>query len=345
MSRSLAYPKGTYKAPALYFRGGDNYSEQETLISEKLQVLEEYKKTKRELDVIQAEHDKVYNSLDRTERYAVQVAENLGTESNMTKENANIRNDIKDHQAELAYLEDQIEYIKKRINPTELHQFYQGTSELIPEIETLNNEIRISTNNINDLQYNMAKSITSKEFAFAINTSIEQRVAQQCRNRIYHRLQSLRNQLNEAPSGNNGKRSAASQPLIHADMEVNDLLEIRNEAYFELEEHEIQKKLADLHRRNSIKANFIVIQEMNEVLSFLGGEPIDLSQVRQNCDIDSIEREENESPGRTGIHSAVCISASNERSNKTPSTRTNSKISTPTPHGKRKKNQPTPRHH
>lgn len=113
-ARSLLYPKGTYQTPSFFFRGGDEFKENEHLQSEYIAAKNDLKRAKKELLEARSEYEKVKSILDDKEGRAVALAESLGGSNTITTENVQYRRQI----ADLAVEIDELRY---KINEARSH--------------------------------------------------------------------------------------------------------------------------------------------------------------------------------------------------------------------------------
>lgn len=295
----LAYPKGTYRVVPFYWRGDDPLTEQENLMSEYRRVQKDFRLKEQELSAVQKEYDKCCEELDSYDKYALQIANDLGQNSISTTQNAEIRKDISDIQNQIQEIESKIATVKFWITPIELTKLSTEDTTLWPEIESQMRNIDKSATNIDSLKKEISEKIISEKYLYSVATSTEARVASHCRHWLSSQLQKLLNSMNQAKSCKNGVRLTATNELIHSNSEISNLFDQYSSIKLELEEARLTKQLAAFHRKTVVKSSYQTVQELNDVLSMLGSEVIDLHEVRDNCDIESIELEEQRSTVKT----------------------------------------------
>ncbi|OHS96100.1 hypothetical protein TRFO_37771 [Tritrichomonas foetus] len=288
----LAYPKGTYKVVPFFWRGEDPLRENEALLVEYRQTQKDYRKKESELRLMQQEFDKYKEQLDSFDKYAIQIANDLGENSIATTQNAQLRKEIKSIQDQIQEIENQIKICKYWTSQTQMQKLYLEDSGLWPEIETQMRNIDLTTDSIISLQKEIGETVISDRYQYSINAATEAKVAFQCKHWLNTKLQNLRNSMNQSKSCKNGVRLTAANTLIHSNDEVNRLFELNCQIKLEFEEVQLNKELATFHRRHTVKSAFQLIQELNDVIGLIGGKPIDLNRVRDHCDITEIENEE-----------------------------------------------------
>lgn len=288
----LAYPKGTCKVVPFYWRGDDPLKEQEALLHDYRQTLKEYRKKESELKATQQEFEQCQEELNSYDRYAIQIANDLGENSASTPQNAQLRKEIADIQEEIKKVESQINFYKFWTAPLELTKLTTEDTGLWPEIETQMRSMDQCSENIESLKLEISNIIITEQYIYSSNALTETHVAQHCKHWLSSKLQNLRNSMNQAKSCKNGVRLTAANSLIHTNPEINELIDAYSSVKLELEEVKLSKELASYHRRQSIQSYFQTIRELNETISVLGEEPVDLQEIRGNCDIDLYENED-----------------------------------------------------
>lgn len=287
----LAYPKGTYKVVPFYWRGDDPLKEQEALLQEYRLTLKEFRKKEAELRATKQEFEQIQEELNSYDRYAIQIANDLGENSSSTPQNAQLRKEISDLQGEIKKVENQIKYYKFWTAPIELTKLTTEDTSLWPEIETQMQSLEKSSQNINSLKLQISKNIITEQYLYSSNAITETRVALHCKHWLSSKLQTLRNSMNQSKSCKNGVRLTAAKSLIHTNPEINEIDDVYSSVKLQLEEVKLSKELAFYHRKQSIQSYFQIVQELNDALSMLGEEIVDLEEIKSNCDIDSFDSE------------------------------------------------------
>jgi hypothetical protein len=296
---ALVYPKGTCSTVPFYFRGDDMYKEQEFLVSELLQFRSTYQKKVQEVENQRTEYDQVLREFQSCGAYAVKVAGDLGGDSVITAEHADLLQEIAELERTRKELEDDIARYHRLANPVEQDRLDREYAANSLELENLTRALSLCECSRAELQREIARTISSAAYQKAQCSAMEARVAEQCCHRIQQQFQQLLNTLNAAPSEPAGRRTASAN-VVHRTLDpIMRLLDDRTEINLELTEMELKKRLAVLHRRHAVKAAVQTITNLNAVLIAAGRDPVDVDDVRRNCDIDRIEAEERVSRGRT----------------------------------------------
>lgn len=322
----LAYPKGTYKVVPFYWRGDDPLKEQEALLQEYRHTLKDFRKKEAELRETKQEFEQCQEELNSYDRYAIQIANDLGENSASTPQNAQLRKELAEVQEEIKKVEKQINFYKFWTAPIELTKLTTEDSALWPEIETQMQSLDQSSENINSLKLNISKSIITEQYLYSSNAITETRVALHCKHWLSSKLQTLRNSMNQSKSCKNGVRLTAAKSLIHTNPEINEIDDVYSSIKLQLEEVKLTKELASYHRKQSIQSYFQTVLELNDTLSMLGEETVDIQEIRSNCDIDSIESEDRSTILRTDRSSALYSSEGKRSGRITPKSTLTPKI-------------------
>lgn len=317
----LAYPKGTCRVVPFYFRGDDPYKEQEFLQAEYQHNLKLLHKKEIELEKTQQEYDKMQNEQQFCNNYASNIARNLGESSKITTEHVKLLEELADLQQQHVEIQEQINVLKYWTNPIEMDHLLKEEASLTPEIDQRSHFLEERNAEIDEMKRRIVDLSISEDYQLSVSSEVEARVAQQCRNRLKQSLNRLRNGLNGGKSKDNGVRTAMANEVTRSNASVIDLSGTKTDVRLELEEVLLKKKLAEMHRRASIKASVGIIEYLNEVLAMVGGEPVNMAEVRSKCDIDEIEQEEREMQARSADRSRVTTATSQKRQS--------SRISTP----------------
>ena len=285
----LAYPKGTCKVVPFYWRGDDPLKENEKIIEEFRAMEKEYINQEEELRKVKTEYDTIQDELDSYDKFALQIASNLGENSKSTTENASLRKNIIELQNQIQEIEKEISMYKYWSSPNQLGKLNLEDSALTPEIETQQRNIELSTDSILGLQENIGKKIISDKYIYSVSTVVETKVALHCRNALHNKLQSLRNSLNQAKSSKNGVRLTAANNLIHNNPEICEIFDNHCAKKLELEEINLRKELANLHRRYKLRITFEMVEQLNNTISLIGGDPVDIDDMKKSCDFSTTE--------------------------------------------------------
>jgi hypothetical protein len=296
---NLAYPKGTCKVVPFYFRGDDPFQEQEFLLSELEATRKDIAIKAANLARQRQEYDDISEKLRFCGGFAVKIASELGGDSTITTDHSTLLNEMAELEAKRADLASQIKAFQVLANPIEQTRLLKEHATDVVDLEEQVRVYGLISQSITELKQDLADEACSERYQYSIASLMEARLAQQCKQRVNQDLQRLRNTLNGAPSSPNKKRTAAAHAVASIAESLNPLFDERTEAYLELEEVGLSKRVATLHRRHAVKSAMQMILDLNRVLELLDCAPIDVAEVRSHCDIAEIESEETWSRART----------------------------------------------
>ena len=288
----LVYPKGTCRVVPFYFRGDDPLKEQEFLVAEFEKNYKLLVEKKKELAAAQEEFDKTREELQSCDFSVAKMARNLGEGSQSTTEHVKLLEEIAKLQREQEQVEEEVKTAKFWVNPIEQDRLVREAAAIVLDIDQQSRDLEDLEESIFEHQMSIVEKVASEEYAVAMSCDMEARVAQQCRNHLKQQLDKLRNSMNEAPSGENGKRTSAANQIAKTNDPVTELLAEKTELLLELEEARLKKKLAEMHRRAAIKSTFRMVTNLNDILERMKQETVDLNEIKKKCGIDDIEAEE-----------------------------------------------------
>ena len=200
--------------------------------------------------------------------------------------------EIAELQREQEQVEEEVKTAKFWVNPIEQDRLVREAAAIVLDIDQQSRDLEDLEESIFKHQMSIVEKVASEEYAVAMSCDMEARVAQQCRNHLKQQLDKLRNSMNEAPSGENGKRTSAANQIAKTNDPVTELLAEKTELLLELEEARLKKKLAEMHRRAAIKSTFRMVTNLNDILERMKQETVDLNEIKKKCGIDDIEAEE-----------------------------------------------------
>ena len=204
---SLIYPRGTYRIPPVYFRGGDTYKEPEYIDDEAKKAISQFRLTKQELIKARTEYSAAENEGCFAEEYTMQMAENLGENSKATTENNDLRQRINKATVEMEKLDREIQQIKARICPSELSPLVNEQASFIPDLESLNHQIQRSQTKILNNKRRIAQTLISSQYSYACDSFTEYEVAEKTRNQLRSTMTNKFSTMGMQKSKSIGKRS------------------------------------------------------------------------------------------------------------------------------------------
>ncbi|KAK8887210.1 hypothetical protein M9Y10_038248 [Tritrichomonas musculus] len=163
-ARSLLYPKGTYQTPPFFFRGGDEFKENEHLQSEYSAAKNDLKRAKKELLEARSEYEKVKSILDDKEGRAVALAETLGGTNTITTENAQYRRQIADLAVEIDELRYKISEARTHASISTIAAIDRERSSYFLTIENLQVKLQELKNNTQEKKLRLYEIFASPEW-------------------------------------------------------------------------------------------------------------------------------------------------------------------------------------
>ena len=270
--------------------------EQEFLVDEfeknyKLMVEKE-----KELAAAQADFEKAKEALHSCDFYAAKIARNLGEGSQATTEHVKLLEEIAALQREQEQVTEDVKSAKFWVNPIEQERLVREAAAIVLDIDQETRDLEDLEESIFKHQMSTVEKGASEEYAVAMSCDMEARVAQQCRNHLKQQLAQLRNSMNEAPSGESGKRTSAANEIAKTNDPVTELLAEKTDLLLELEEARLKKKLAEMHKKAAIKSTFRMVTNLNAILARLDQETVDLEEIKRVCGLEALDAEDKKPP-------------------------------------------------
>lgn len=247
---------------------------------------------KQDLHETQKMYDDVYNVYEDAEQYTLKLAENFGENSISTQKHAEIRQEIQDLQELIKETEQKLSAAQQKVNPIEVDKLEKQFADLLPKITTYQQDIEVLNNESQEILAEIAEKITSQQYMVSYDSIIEHRVAHQCQNTLRSDVTKIFKSVNGAPSAQNGSSTSIANQFFRKDKNLQGLFDQHLEAQLNMSEIKLQKELAELHRTIAINCELEYVQELNKVIEFLGGEPVDIKEVKSGIDIGISEEEE-----------------------------------------------------
>lgn len=286
------YPRGTYKAPPFYFRGSEPLTEPEYLSKQLSIYRENYKKSKRELEKTKAEYNSLNSNLSQKDGYTVALASALGEESYTTEENAKLRHQLACLTTKIESIERSIKFYKDQQSTSLVSGLVRERAFYHAEIENRRLEIFEGIENIRNSKAKLGNMVSSEKYAHVLHTMAEYSSVKH----LYHKLRSDMNhlfrQFNDKPPPKNSK--FASKP---ENTDIKNLYEQKYLIATELNEVRNEKYYTEALAKYSSLAMIDQIEAMNQVLISLGGEELDVNQLRSEFHSNEDENESS-SPGK-----------------------------------------------
>jgi hypothetical protein len=237
------------------------------------------------------------HQLNLSSNYTAKLACDLGKKSLPTAEHAAVIDDLAYLAARRAEVQSLLTFYGQLSGAVEWGRLLHEQDSLFLDIEELKRGVWSHYVVNRELRRRLAVELASDRFQRARATEMETEVAAQCARRVRHEIARLTKHLNSAPAV--GRRTASAHAVGRTNHRILRLLGDRTEVNLEVLEVGLKRRLADVHRRNLVKVAFETVKRLNEMLIILGLPYVDLTVVRNNCDIDEIEAQETLSRNRT----------------------------------------------
>ncbi|KAK8854043.1 hypothetical protein M9Y10_016593 [Tritrichomonas musculus] len=284
------YPRGTYKAPPFYFRGAEPLTEPEYLTKQLSIYRENYRNSKKELEKTKAEFNQLNTSLSAKDGYTVALASALGEESFTTEENAKLRHQLADLTTKIESIERSIKFYKDQQSTSLVSGLLREKAFYHAEIENRRIEIFDGIESIRNSKAKLGSIVSSEKYAHVLHTVAEYSSVKH----LYHKLRSDMNHLfrkfNDKTPPKNSK--FAQRP---ENSEIKNLYEQKYLIATALNEVRNEKYYTEALAKYSSLAMIDQIEAMNQVLISLGGDELDVNQLRSEFNTTNDEYTENDS--------------------------------------------------
>ena len=275
-SRSLLYPKGTYKTQQFYFRGDDIHHEPEFFDQEYRLVKEKYLKIQEEFENEKKNYENLNKELSKKDGYTIALASALGDGSSSTEQNSKLRNELNEYTNNIEKLEEIIKEIKNQIHPSLISNLNKEKAFYHAEIEHLHITIKENQKNIQLIKEDMINIVISEKFYKSHIIISEFYSFKRILNQIKNELDNTFNKFNNTQ--NNSKKNRFSMDLIPPGFLI--LFNKKTEAILERDKLIRIKEFLNLRTQSTSKVLIDQIETMNQVLVSLGGEIFDIEGMR-----------------------------------------------------------------
>ena len=270
------YPRGTYRAPAFYFRGAEPLMEPEHLAKQLSVARSEYRRSKRELEKEQAEYEQVTAELSKKETYTVALASALGDESGATGENARLRREIEEVTAKIDEVEHSINYFKQQQNQAFIAGLHKERACYQTELENLKVDVMRGIEEIQTGKVGLGQTVCCEEFGDALQRGAESTAVRQLQGYLRGKMNRLFNSFSSTRPPKNVTKSATPASVNR----VKALLEEKQDLVMKIDQLQNEKFYTEALARASALAMIDQIESMNRVLVAFGGDPVDCEELR-----------------------------------------------------------------
>lgn len=289
-SRSLLYPKGTYQTPSFFFRGGDEFKENERLQSEYIAAKNDLKRAKKELSDAKIEYNKVKNIFDDKEGRAVALAESLGGENVITTENAQYRKQIAELAVEINDLRRQLNEIQSHSSIATINSIEYERSSYFLTIENLQVQLNDMENNTKTCQNRLFKLYSSPEWRKRSitysNYEIEYRYNEFLKknSKSSFEQQNFGDSEDRTPMKKNFDTFLAAESIKHPELvqKLQSLMSQRTALDMKYQSVVRERYLSQIKRKVQIAAFLDDIEKLDWALIELGEEAIGIDDLRRS---------------------------------------------------------------
>ena len=302
---SLMFPPGTCQQPKFYWRGGDEFKEQENIQKDYFLAKKEHSQAKKEFQYVQKEYEQVSQTLQSKDKQAVALASSLGGESSNTEENSKLNKQIDELTKKIRRIEEKINDATEISQPMYISQLVREKSELYVSVEKLSHEIETMEREIKSKNSEYYKCLTGDElskFNFFIahhhflakeRTRIRSEVNKSFEDQNYAKVdkdQTLRIRIDDERMINQGLEKDKGQQkekemtkVLQEETErrrlLQDALEKRKILQKKLEKAQLDKQMRDVDKNALITSKLNTIEQLNSVLSELELEEINVEEL------------------------------------------------------------------
>ena len=263
---TFIYPRGTYKRPTLYFRGGDTFQEQEYINNEGKRAISAFKESKQKLIQAMFDYKIATEETSTADNYTLQIAENLGENSRETKDGAILRQRINDAEAEIDEIDAEIAELQNRISPANFLPLVNEQASYKPDLESLEHQAHFHGTKLNEKRKKIAEILTSEKYSYSCDSNAEFLVALKCRNMIKTASINKFSSIHGSESKEKGRRSAlASETLRKEGSKIGGLLDEIVETHLTKVETVLRLNLARIHEEYSTESLLAQLNDMNSL--------------------------------------------------------------------------------
>ena len=272
----LVHPRGTYKSTPFYFRGDDVLKEPEYLQKEKQDLENKLKQVNKELEKEKKIYDQTNEELKKRDEFTITLASALGSESDATTENAELRHQLAELTTKIEGTERAITKFKNQQQPPVITAYQKEKACYETEMEDLRIKIVDGINDMNNIKESMAKAVCSDEFATANIATGLLRAKKAYSVHLRKRLTKKVNEVNDI-SGT----GLLKGPIPKLEPELETLVMRKHKLMTQKSALERETKRKIFVGKETALAMCEQLGRMNEILVALGGERIDINPLKE----------------------------------------------------------------
>ena len=272
----LVHPRGTYKSTPFYFRGDDVLKEPEYLQKEKQDLEQQLKKVTKELEKEKKIYDEANEELKKRDDFTVTLASALGSESEATTENADLRHTLAELTTKIEGTERAITKFKAQQQQPVITSYQMEKAYYETEMEDLRIKIMDGVDEIKDDKEALAKAVCSDEFATANIASGLLNAKQMYHGFLRKELTKKINDINKVTGEGILKGTNPKLPI-----ELTALIERKHKLLVQSAALKRETRRKILTGRETALAMVKQLDRMNEILVALGGDRIDTKPLKE----------------------------------------------------------------
>lgn len=267
---ALIFPKGTYRTKPFYFRGQDEYQEQEHHALEYNNLLVEFQSKEAELLVAKQDFSNAESDLQKSQFLVNQMAGNQGEEGELTLQHSYLLQNIQNLEYDIQETEEKIQELSLMNKPNEFERIENERTILFREIEEFIRRLNLKS----DVQKLIADAIITDGYQESIKYIFEIEAL----NRYKSHFRRILNDQRDRKILN----ASRSTTYTNYDSEVIWFLEEKTEAELQLYDLKFQNRMAKIHKTVSKEAKLSFCDELNSLLVQHEVDPFDLTNLT-NC--------------------------------------------------------------
>jgi hypothetical protein len=271
------FPRGTYRIPAFYFRGADLYTEPEHLADGLIVARTAFAKAKRQLEKVQAEFRELEDVFSERDEYTVAIASSLGEESLSTEEDSHLRHLMVELTSLIAETEHNIAYYKHQQNEGNMTSLLRERAQYHADIENLRILTTKSLDRIHINKLEASEIVASPLYCMTLYKGAELASLTQLHQHLRTKMNKLFQNFSSVTPPKKVERKLDQE--AHA---LKALIEAKQRMKIELEELEHERYYTEILAVCSALTMIDQIDATNQVLVSLGGEALDVDELRSH---------------------------------------------------------------
>jgi allophanate hydrolase subunit 1 len=286
------YPRGTYRAPAFYFRGSESLTEPEYLLRELLIARTNHATSKRELDKELAELEATSATLAQRDDYTVALATAFGEESSATEINANLRRQLAELSAEIESIESHISDCRAQQHTSLVSGLNRERAYYHAEIENLRLDVTNGFRSIQSTKAQVAETVCCADYVEALQRNVELSAMMQLAHHLRGEMNNLFREFNNVKPPKTVVRGNGAEPRVR---QIRDLYQQRQVKQVQLDGLQRERYHTETLARCKALGMIDQIEAMNQVLMSLGGEQINVDAIKEELFAAAPETQQKES--------------------------------------------------